>query len=482
MPSIKKNLLYNSTLTVSNYLFPFLTYPYVSRILGVANIGIYNWIDSIINYYIIFSVLGIGTVGIREIARVKNNKKEVSQVFSSLLILNGITTFLMLIILVLSAILFPTLAQYKSMLIIGGVKLVFNYLLIEWFYIGIEKFKYITIRSILIKILYVISVFLFVKETDDYSIYYLLTTLMIVLSAFLNMIHSRKYVMIKFDNILFRPYIKPLFTFGLYGFLSTMYASFNVAFLGLVTNEIEVGYYSTAIKLYVIFLSMFTAFTGVMLPRLSSLVQLGEMKQFQIMINKSIELLLVIVLPLVVISIIYAPQIINVISGSQYGGAILPMRIVMPLLLIIGYEQILVKQILIPLKQDKIVFYNTILGILINIFLNILWVKTFGSAGSSCVWLFSECIMICSIQYFFLKKIHLKISYKKIANNILYSIPAFIFSYYFVLYCSSYMADWIVLIIGASLVFLYFICLHCLVLKNTIALEIFSVLLNLKKM
>lgn len=202
MPSIKKNLLYNSTLTVSNYLFPFLTYPYVSRILGVANIGIYNWIDSIINYYIIFSVLGIGTVGIREIARVKNNKKEVSQVFSSLLILNGITTFLMLIILVLSAILFPTLAQYKSMLIIGGVKLVFNYLLIEWFYIGIEKFKYITIRSILIKILYVISVFLFVKETDDYSIYYLLTTLMIVLSAFLNMIHSRKYVMIKFDNIL----------------------------------------------------------------------------------------------------------------------------------------------------------------------------------------------------------------------------------------------------------------------------------------
>ena len=131
MPSIKKNLLYNSTLTVSNYLFPFLTYPYVSRILGVANIGIYNWIDSIINYYIIFSVLGIGTVGIREIARVKNNKKEVNQVFSSLLILNGITTFLMLIILVLSAMLFPTLAQYKSMLIIGGVKLVFNYLLID---------------------------------------------------------------------------------------------------------------------------------------------------------------------------------------------------------------------------------------------------------------------------------------------------------------------------------------------------------------
>ena len=92
MPSIKKNFLYSSFLTTANYIFPLLTFPYVSRVLGVTNIGICNFVDSIINYFIIFSMMGVNTVGLREVAACKGDKQKLSEVFSGLFWLNTITT------------------------------------------------------------------------------------------------------------------------------------------------------------------------------------------------------------------------------------------------------------------------------------------------------------------------------------------------------------------------------------------------------
>lgn len=100
MASIKKNFLYSSILTTANYLFPFLTYPYVARVLGVTNVGICNFVDSIINYFIIFSMLGIGTVGIREIAKYKNNSTKLNETFSGLFLINFISTFIVLLVLI----------------------------------------------------------------------------------------------------------------------------------------------------------------------------------------------------------------------------------------------------------------------------------------------------------------------------------------------------------------------------------------------
>ena len=171
MTSIKKNFFYSSILTTANYIFPFITYPYVSRVLGVTNIGICNFIDSIINYYILFSMMGIGIVGIREIAKSKNNKEELDKTFSGLIILNTLSTSLMLIVLIISIYTIPKLYEYKEMMYLGALKLVANYLLIEWLYKGLENFKYITIRTVLVKCLYVLSVFLFVHEAEDYPIY-----------------------------------------------------------------------------------------------------------------------------------------------------------------------------------------------------------------------------------------------------------------------------------------------------------------------
>lgn len=157
---------------MAGYVFPLITYPYVSRVLGVTNIGKCNFIDNIIQCFVLISMLGIATVGIREIAKNKEDKVALSKVFTGLFIINSFTTLLALCFLFISIHSIEKFAGYKELLFIGSFKLFGTYLMIDWFYKGIEEFRFITVRTLIIRILYVISVFLFVKNENDYDIYY----------------------------------------------------------------------------------------------------------------------------------------------------------------------------------------------------------------------------------------------------------------------------------------------------------------------
>lgn len=417
--SIKKNFFYSSILTSANYIFPLLTYPYVSRVLGVTNIGICNFTDSIINYFILVSTMGVSVLGIREIAKCKDNRTELDKTFSSIFLLNTYATLIALILLLIFTFTVPKLSAHKPLMIIGAVKLLFNYLLIEWFYKGLEEFKYITFRTLLVKIGYTIAVFIFIQDTNDYPIYYLLTVLMIVFNAILNSIYSKKFVSLKYHGLNLKKFIRPFFTFGAYLIITSMYTSFNVAYLGFVAGEKEVGFYTTATKLYTILLSLYTAFTGVMLPRMSALVAEKKDDEIQRLLNKSVNFLFSFTIPLVILTTICAPQIITIISGKGYEGAIVPMRIVMPLMLVIGYEQILIIQTLMPMKKDKAVLTNSILGAIVGITMNVLLVPILQSTGSAIVWLTSEVTVLISAQYFVTKYTKTKFPWKLLFNYIL---------------------------------------------------------------
>ncbi len=311
MASIKKNILYSSILTLSGYVFPMIVFPYVTRVLGVENLGICNFVDSTIHYFCILSMLGINTVGIREVAKYKDDKTHISKVYSSLLTLNLITTIIAIGILLILMLTVDRIGQYREMMFIGIAKVLFNSLLIEWLYKGLENFKYITIRTILVRTVYVVLVFILVRNPEDYDIYFGLTVAVVSVNAIINLLHGRSFVKFSLKGIKIRPIIIPFLTLGLYQVLTNMYVSFNVTYLGIVTNDVEVGYYTTATKLYSIILSFFTAFTGVMLPRMSSIVLQGDNKTFMLMTDKSLDALMAFVFPLIVITEVFAPQIMQ---------------------------------------------------------------------------------------------------------------------------------------------------------------------------
>lgn len=473
--SIRKNVLYSSVLTVSNFLFPLLVYPYISRVLGATNIGICNFVDSIINYFVLFSMMGISTIGIREIAKAKGDTFQLSKTFSSLLVLNIISTAIALAVLLISVMLVPDLEKHSEMMYVGALKLVFNCLLIEWFYKGLENFKFITQRTILVRLIYVVLVFTCVQDKNDYDIYYLLTVLTIVFNALVNIYYSRRFIHVSLKGISIQPYLRSFFILGIYALLTSMYTSFNVAFLGFAAGETEVGYYTTAVKLYTVLISLFTAFTGVMMPRMSSLIAEGKYEDFKRLTEKSIDVLLTFVMPVIVLSMVFAPQIIAIISGPGYEAAIIPMRIIVPLLLIIGYEQIIIVQILTPLKKDKAILINSMLGGIVGILMNIILVSELHSIGSAIVWIAAEITVLCSGQYFVTRFVGSKFPFRKVCVQVLYSLPIGVLCYGVKLLD---LYDILVLIIGTILVVLYYGYINIFVFKNEI---VYAIAKRLKK-
>ena len=426
---VKKNFIYSSILLSANYIIQLIIFPYISRVLGVEKVGVCNFVDSIIGYFALFASMGISTIGIREIAAAKGDKEKLSYVFSNLFLLNTVTTVASSIVLVVVIHTVDSLSGYTNLLYIGLIKLLSNYLLIEWFFRGLEEFRFITVRSVLVKLVYVVLILLFVKTPEDYSIYYLLTVLTIVINAIINMLYSRRYARLSFKAINLKYFTIPFFTIGVYILMNSMYTSFNVAYLGFVAGDVEVGYYTTATKLYTIFISLFGAFTGVMLPRMSALVEQNKKDEFLRLFSKSVNFQLCFSIPVIIYTELFAPEIISFLAGPGYEGAILPMRIVMPLLFVIGYEQILVTQTLLPLKQDKIVLRNSIIGAATGIILNIMLVPMLHSIGSSIVWCACEVVIMLLSQAIVSKTIGAHFDYKCLIKHICINIPLFIVLY-----------------------------------------------------
>jgi len=421
--SIKKNFLYNGILSVSNYIFPFLTFTYVSRTLGVENLGKCSFVDGVVNYFLLFASLGIGAIGVREIAKTNDDSQAKSKVFSSLLIFNLISTVIVCIAYVIAIVYVAKLAAYQELLYMGLAKIISTLFLIEWFFVGIENFKFITTRSILIKVIYIALVFLLISDSQDYKLYFLLTVVSTVINALFNTFHARKFVKFSFKKLAVLKYTRPMLIMGMYGLLTYMYTSFNVIYLGFISGDKEVGYYTTATKIYTILLSVFTAFTSVMLPRISLLVEEKKFEEIRGLINKSYEILFCISIPLLVVCGILAPQIIEIIAGKGFEGAVLPMQIIMPLLLIIGIAQILVVQILMPFNNDRSVFLNSIIGAVIGVILNLLLIGKLHSVGSAIVLLVSEFAVVISANYFVKREINFTIPYKSFITNLLFAIP-----------------------------------------------------------
>lgn len=404
MASLKQNIFYSGILTTANYIFPLITYPYVSRVLGVANIGACNFVDSIINYFLILSTLGIGTVGIREVARCKGNKTNLQKTFSQLFTINTITTTIALMILLIAMHTFPKLHENYDLMWVGVLKLVFNYLLIEWFFKGLEDFKYVTNRTILVRCFYVLSVFLLVRKADDVTVYYFLTTVAIAINAIINLIYARRFIQLRFCFSSLKEYSISVGLLGVYSILTSMYTTFNVAYLGFVSTDIQVGYYTTSTKIHTIILMAFTAITGVMMPRMASILSEKQYGEYEMLIKKSVLILLSFAIPCVIVIEIFAPIIIKIIAGIGYEGAILPLRIIAPLVLIIGIEQILITQSLMPMGKDKAVLINSVFGAIVGLVANVILVPHLAAVGSAIVWTISELVVMLSALFFFLRE------------------------------------------------------------------------------
>ena len=401
----------------------FVTFPYVSRVLGVEHIGLVNFVDNTIGYFLLFATMGVNLLGVREIAAVKEQPDERSRVFSRILGQNLLSTLVVLLIYLIIVSTVPILSQYASLFYMGAAKIVCTAFLVEWFFSGIENFRYITLRSLAIKVLYVIAVFVFVRNQEDYRLYFLLTISTVVVNALINTIYVRRFVKIRLGELFSLLYLKRCCILGAFFIMTSMYITFNVMCLGFYTDNTQVGYYTTAFKLYTVVLGLFSSFTSVMIPRMSALISAGEEERFQKLVSKSFRAMFTFSIPMIICAAILAPQIIYVLSGTGYEGAILPMRIIMPAALFVGISQILSMQILTPMKQDKVLFVASAIGASVCLIINITVVPMLQSVGSAIVLLCSEMAVSTTYMVWVSRKRIATIPLQNIGRQVAFALP-----------------------------------------------------------
>lgn len=479
MPSLKKNFFYSALLTVANYVFPLITYPYVSRVLGVTGIGICNFVDNIVNWFIVFSTMGISVLGVREIATVRENRDERSRTFSNLLTLTSLTTMAAAFILLVAIFLVPKLLPYRKLLFVGVAKLIAHSLSLEWLFRGIEEFKYITNRSILIKSLFVLAVFVFVRKPEDYGVYFILLSLTVIANTLVNALYASRFVSFSLKGLDLKRFAGPFFLLGFNFVLTSFYSFFNVVYLGFVQDNDQVGFYSTAIKIMTIVTALISAFTTVMLPRMSAVLTEGRQNDFRRYVVNAIDILFLVGIPAVFLMHTEALDIVWVIAGAGYDGAIQPLRIVAPMLLIVGLNQILIMQILMPMKRDLRIFVNSAIGAVVGILLNLLLVQSMGAEGSAIVWISAESVVCVGAMIAVFFGNGLSFPLKKVLRMLLLYLPLLLI----LMQISSLHIEksYFRLALSGGVTAMYFLAVSCWILKDPLVVGTVRQLAGWKK-
>ena len=402
--SIKLNFIMNIILTMSSFIFPLITFPYVSRVLLPVGTGKVSMATSVITYFSMFAQLGIPTYGIRACAKVRDDRKELSKVAQELLIINIIMSVISYIVLFVLLFSVPKFRCEKDLYIVLSFNIMLTAIGMEWLYKALEQYTYITVRSVIFKFIALMGMFFLVHKQTDYIIYGGITIFAASASNILNLINAHKYINLKpVGNYNFRRHLKPVLVFFAMSCATTIYTNLDTVMLGFMTTDTDVGYYNAAVKIKAILVSVVTSLGTVLLPRASYCIQRGEVKEFRRITKKALNFVFLMAIPLMIYFIYFAKEGIFFLSGNNYAGSIVPMQVIMPTLLLIGITNILGIQILVPTGREKIVLYSEIVGAIVDIIINALLIPVYTSTGAAIGTLIAE-FAVLVVQYWALKK------------------------------------------------------------------------------
>ena len=382
--SLGINAFLNGLRSVLNLFFPLITFPYVSRVLSVSGIGIYNFSNTYVNYFILIAGLGITTYAVREGAKYRENRDRINEFVSQIFSLNMIATIIAYVLLFASLIIFKNLHNYVSCILIFSLQILFTTLGTEWIYTIYEDYAYITIRSIIFKIISIILLFLLVRKPEDYLIYAAITVFSAVGSNLLNFIHARSFVHIKLTTKTnWRYHLKPILVIFASAIAITIYVSSDTTILGLLKNDYAVGIYSTSVKIYQIIEGLLSAILTVTIPRLAFLWGQKHIDEYNRVLSKVFDLLGILGLPVAIGLIMLSREVVLIIAGEKYLSSVNSLRIISWAMLFSLFAWIFSYCVLIPAKRENLVFRNTIVTAIENIILNFILIPFMSYDGTS---------------------------------------------------------------------------------------------------
>lgn len=381
MKSLKKNFIYNISYQILLILLPFITMPYVSRIIGANGIGEYSYTYSIVNYFMLIAMLGINNYGNRSIAKARDDKIKMSKVFYEIHLLQVISSLLMILCYILFLILFDN--KYHLISVIQSLYLLSCIFDINWFFFGVEDFKTPVIRNCIIKISSLFLIFLLIKNSNDVWIYTLILSGGTFVSQLIMWPFVHKYIIkqkIKIGDI--KKHVIPCFKLFLPVIAVTIYKIMDKTMLGIFSTISEVGLYENAERIISVPISIIVALGTVMLPRMTNLYANNKIKESSLMINKSIKVIMFLSIPMFLGLISIGKDFSILFFGSEFKKTGVLIELLSITIIFLSWGNVIRTQYLIPLEKDKIYIVSAFLGAFINLIMNIIFIPMYSSVGA----------------------------------------------------------------------------------------------------
>lgn len=382
--SLGINALLNGLRSALNLLFPLITFPYVSRVLSVNGMGIYNFSSTYVSYFTLVAGLGVSTYAVREGAKYRDDIKKINIFSSQVFTISIVSTLIAYFLLIGSLLIFSNLRNYVSCILILGLQIFFTTIGTEWIYIIYEDYQYITVRSITFKIISVLLLFIFVRTPNDYLWYAAITVFAGVGSNVLNFIHARSFSdirLVKETN--WRYHLKPILIIFATSVAITLYVSSDTTILGLLKNDYAVGIYGVSVKIYTIVNSLISGLLMVTIPRLAMLIGKRKIKEYVHVLQEVISSLSVLGLPAAVGVVMLSKEIILIIAGKKYLDGVLSLQIITWALIFSNFSTIFNQCVLIPAKREAKSLRNTVITGLVNIGLNFIFIPIWSYNGTA---------------------------------------------------------------------------------------------------
>ena len=394
-----KNYLYNLSYQILTIILPIITVPYVTRIFTSEALGNYVFYNSIVSYFSLFAMLGIGVYGTKQIAAAS----DVSSTFWNIYVIQLIASILAMAVYIIAIFSIPQMGGIIPLIV--GITLFAKMIDISWLFSGKEDFKKITLRNVVIRIIGVISIFTFVKSSDDLYLYVFLIVIFDFLGQFVMWVPAKKFIKRpSFNAKIMKKNLHPIVLLFLPQVAISLYVVLDRTLLGLLGSYSDVGIYEQGQKLISILLKVVSSLGVVMLPRVANLLSERRDKEAQNMVKFSFILYNLIIFPMMFGLIAVNEVFVKLFLGQNFQDVKYVLYVIVFNIMFVGWTNILGYQVLVVRNKNKEFMLSTTIPAFVSVAVNIAIIPFFGYIGASITSVVVE-ILVFAIQWYYSRNI-----------------------------------------------------------------------------
>lgn len=383
-------------------IVPLITTPYVSRVLGAKGVGIFSYTNSIVQYFILFGCIGLNLYGQREIAYVQQDTNKRNKVFWEIITLRIITVTISLFLFYLTLV---SNGQYSYIFMIMMLDILASMFDISWFFQGIEDFKKIVVRNFIIKIIGVVLIFAFVKNSSDLRLYIFCHSATMFLGNLSMWFYIPQLVnKVSILELQIVRHIKPTVVLFLPQIATSIYTVLDKTMIGYLTGiEEEVAYYEQGQKIVKIVMALITSLGTVMLPRVANLFKMNEMDKIKQYLSKSFRMVFFFSFPMMFGLMAVSCSIVPWFFGTGYDKVAPNIMVISPIIMLIALSNIMGVQFLLPTGRHKQYTVAVVIGSGVNFCMNLLLIPFFLSIGAAIASVVAE-LFVTAFHVYFIRK------------------------------------------------------------------------------